>query len=443
MAPLPQPDATKPASAARFPLFDSLRGIAALLILIIHSAGFSLLAGEESLTADFVNQLAIAVVIFFVVSGFLLYRPFALARAEGRPVPSLLAYGWRRVLRVVPAYWLALTAVVLIVAGPAETLPTGATRDIDYVTYFLFGQIYRDFPLQDFPAFPQAWSVCVEVSYYVALPLIVLAARALPARTPRAWFTSELVLLGALFFGSLAFRAFVLPRPPPGASSTARCGSARRCRRAIDALAAGMLLAVLSVAWRDRELPRWIAWIDRFPGIAWAIALAAYVAVSTLLGLHGFMFLTPADDVAQHLLFVIGATALVAPAVFGDQSRGLVRRFLATRALLFVGTVSYGFYLYQFPGAVRAARARVRGRREPASVRDRRLDAHGDRHHAAARGAQLVRDRAPDPQAQAPGATRRHARSRPGREHRNPAPNDGSREQLGASRKEEGRVPWS
>ena len=348
MAPLPQPDVTKPASAARFPLFDSLRGIAALLILIIHAAGFSLLAGEDSLTADFVNQLAIAVVIFFVVSGFLLYRPFALARAEGRPVPSLLAYGWRRVLRVVPAYWLALTAVVLIVAGPAETLPTGATRDIDYVTYFLFGQIYRDFPLQDFPAFPQAWSVCVEVSYYVALPLIVLAARALPARTPRAWLASELVLLGAMFFGSLAFRAFVLPRPPPGVfDGPVWLGSTLPAW--IDALAAGMLLAVLSVAWRDRELPRWIAWIDRFPGIAWAIALGAYVAVSTLLGLHGFMFLTPADDVAQHLLFVIGATALVAPAVFGDQSRGLVRRFLATRALLFVGTVSYGFYLYQFP----------------------------------------------------------------------------------------------
>ena len=51
--------------------------------------------------------------VFFVLSGFLLYRPFLAADLDGlRPV-ALRDYARRGVLRIVPAYWLALTVIAL------------------------------------------------------------------------------------------------------------------------------------------------------------------------------------------------------------------------------------------------------------------------------------------------------------------------------------------
>ena len=46
------------------------------------------------------GQFAVAVPIFLLISGFLLYRPFAAARLRGQDRPSIPAYGWRRVLRI-------------------------------------------------------------------------------------------------------------------------------------------------------------------------------------------------------------------------------------------------------------------------------------------------------------------------------------------------------
>ena len=52
--------------------------------------------------------------IFFLLSGFLLYRPFIAHRAGGPPPPGFGDYGRRRVLRIIPAYWLVVTALILI-----------------------------------------------------------------------------------------------------------------------------------------------------------------------------------------------------------------------------------------------------------------------------------------------------------------------------------------
>ena len=43
--------------------------------------------------------------IFFVISGFLLYRPFVVRKLRGEPFPSIGGYAIRRFLRIVPAYW--------------------------------------------------------------------------------------------------------------------------------------------------------------------------------------------------------------------------------------------------------------------------------------------------------------------------------------------------
>jgi peptidoglycan/LPS O-acetylase OafA/YrhL len=111
-----------------------------------------------------------------------------------------------------------------------------------------------------------------------------------------------------------------------------------------------MALAVASVALETRRAPR--------VGAAWVAAGIAFWTVSTRLGLHGSRadVLTPATYLARHQLYTVIALALLLPAVFADRSEGRLRRMLDARALAFLGTVSYGIYLYHVPVLVKLGR---------------------------------------------------------------------------------------
>ena len=125
----------------RFPLLDSVRAIAALSVLVFHASFWSQITLTGSDLAPFLSRLDVGVTIFFVLSGFLLYRPFVRARLLGTPPPRAIAYGWRRVLRIVPAYWLALTVIALVIPKPDTFEPGHA------VVYYGFLQIYGDLAL--------------------------------------------------------------------------------------------------------------------------------------------------------------------------------------------------------------------------------------------------------------------------------------------------------
>ena len=68
-----------------FPALDSLRAIAALSVFFFHAVGFYARGSTQgNLIAPYVARLDVGVTIFFLLSGFLLYRPFVQARHQGR-----------------------------------------------------------------------------------------------------------------------------------------------------------------------------------------------------------------------------------------------------------------------------------------------------------------------------------------------------------------------
>src|ERR1700755_283684 len=95
----------------RYPLIDGLRAVAAIGVLLTHSSISSGLVTAEATGFRYAQRLEVGVTIFFVISGFVLYRPFLLLRGA---LPPLGRYAWRRALRIVPAYWIALTLSALI-----------------------------------------------------------------------------------------------------------------------------------------------------------------------------------------------------------------------------------------------------------------------------------------------------------------------------------------
>jgi peptidoglycan/LPS O-acetylase OafA/YrhL len=315
--------------ARRFPLFDSLRAIAAILVLCSHAAGPAHAADRGTAAEPFATRLGVGVAVFFVISGFLLYRPFLHARVTGGERPGFLAYGLGRFLRIYPAYWVALTVTAIWVA----------TLQFDHGWWWLYLLLQNYFGL-GFAGIPAAWSLGVELAFYVFLPCFVLAMARLPMWTARKRLIGEagaIVLLGAI---GLATRAWFLAHGGDVSADEVPLTF-------LDWFALGMGLAAFSV-WvelRGDELPGWLRPLDRFPSLAWGAALACFVAASLGYGesTRGF---TGREALGVHVLYGLFAVFLVLPAALGDQGRGLVRRVLANRVMLYLGLVSYGIFLW-------------------------------------------------------------------------------------------------
>jgi peptidoglycan/LPS O-acetylase OafA/YrhL len=179
-----------PERADRYPEVDALRAIAAIAVLGTHAAIFAGADYPGSELGRYAQRLEVGLTIFFVISGFLLYRPFVAARLRRRDGPRTAAYAWRRLLRIAPAYWVALTLSALLV-GKHEVF----SADAPY--YYLLGQTYSSETLPG--GLTQAWTLCVEIAFYAALPVYaLLAARLLRGRPAGMQARAELAAIAAL-----------------------------------------------------------------------------------------------------------------------------------------------------------------------------------------------------------------------------------------------------
>lgn len=317
----------------RFPLVDALRATAALAILLYHlSPSTGVL--KVPVARDLAFQLQAGIALFFLISAFLLYRPFVRARVRGEPMPYVGAYAWRRVLRLVPAYWAALT--VLAVLFKPEVFTGGKA-----VLFYGFAQVYdSSIGLSGLAA---AWSLCVEAAFYVMLPLYAFVMWRLPGRTARARVGIQLAGLAVLFVAGLGFRTWALE------GGLQVLGSPLiTLPTFLDWFALGMGLALLSVWNEERERPLGaVAFADRFPGLLWGLGLLAFAGSAVAAAV--FADNSAAENLSIHVLHGAFALGLLAPAVLGDPSRGGVRRLMAAPALAWLGLVSYGIFLWQGP----------------------------------------------------------------------------------------------
>ena len=99
---------------------DGLRGLAALSVFVVHVwlYGGSAYPTRETALDKAVFELRLALVLFFVLSGYLLWRHFARATFEGGRRVDLWQYVKRRAARIVPAYWAAMAGAVLLLWEP-------------------------------------------------------------------------------------------------------------------------------------------------------------------------------------------------------------------------------------------------------------------------------------------------------------------------------------
>lgn len=326
--------------AHRFPCFDGLRALAALSVFMFHATGRLEFRAPGYVPAfEWTRPLGpFGVAVFFVISGFLLYRPYVVAALAGLPAPALRPFWLRRFVRIFPAYWVALLFVVVVLGQFTITSVAHG------VTYFGLFHIYRGG--SDLLGLSVAWTLGIEVSFYVLLPGLAWLLRRAGGGV-RGQLVG-LALMAALGILLRYWWLFVADVPFDERWFSLRAFSSW-LPAYLDWFALGMAMAVGS-AWRAQggRLPAVIDWFGRWPSQSWVLAFVCYwiVVENSATSLPAW---TPAQRFIRYLFMGLAGALLVFPAVFGAQDRSALRWLLRTPVLVVLGVVSYGIYLYHLP----------------------------------------------------------------------------------------------
>lgn len=147
------------------PELESWRGWAILLVVLFHylgiiAGGSADAFGKPVLWMKWIAAGNTGVTLFFVLSGFLLVRPFIAALRRNSPL-DVKNFIYARILRVVPLYYVAVLVAWTV------------TQNSEALKALLFINI-------GFGVFPFSvpwWSLCVEAQFYLILPLTMLLLR--------------------------------------------------------------------------------------------------------------------------------------------------------------------------------------------------------------------------------------------------------------------------
>jgi peptidoglycan/LPS O-acetylase OafA/YrhL len=310
-------DAQQVGGTRRFlPAVEGMRACAAIGVVITHVAFQT--GHSTGVAGRLFGRFDLAVAVFFALSGFLLWRGHAAAARSLGPSPSTGRYLRSRVVRIMPAYVVAVVVILTLLPDADHASLTVWLANLSLT------QVYV--PLTLTAGLTQMWSLSVEVTFYLALPILALLACRLPVRAR----VPVIAALGAAscFWGWVPFAATGGINPlnwPPAFFSW---------------FAAGMLLA----EWVHSPvgLPHLLA---RRRVLMAIVVVAAYlVAASPLAGPAGLVPSTAAQFAVKTAMGALVAAGLVAPLVLDRPDTA--HRLLATAPMVTLGRWSYGIFIW-------------------------------------------------------------------------------------------------
>ncbi|MEV5574963.1 acyltransferase [Spirillospora sp. NPDC052269] len=348
--------ATVPASAptvSRLPVvsgrqdaLDGVRAIAALMVLLFHvAASTGYLTKEPTAMTRLLSRGEIGVPIFFVLSGLLLYRPWAAAAVGLTRSPGTGKYLWRRLLRLMPAYWVVMgVAIGMYSRGHLSDVPSMV--GLATLTYGFDMHPWWTDHLGP-KGLGQMWSLCVEASFYVALPALAFLLDRWARRGKSLHIRAQRLLyaLGALSVVSVVYAVAMLRTPNP-----AYWGSL--LPQYLGWFGAGMALAVVTV-WANAAplgpAARFARTVAASAAMCWAACVLVYVIASTpVTGISRLNSTNAWTTGFSVVLYGLVALLLVTPAALAPADDRLVGRVLGNPVLAFLGRISYGLFLWQF-----------------------------------------------------------------------------------------------
>jgi peptidoglycan/LPS O-acetylase OafA/YrhL len=325
-----------PQTGTQFPILDSLRAVGALCVLTTHVAFWAGDYSGHGFWGTLLARLDVGVAIFFVLSGFLLSRNWLIRAAEGRPAPSTGSYLWKRSLRIVPVYLIAVVlALTLIDDNSGLGLPS-------WIETLL---MVNTFTGSSFPAgLTQMWSLAVEVTFYLVLPLLMLA---LVGRQQRLQTNRILIGLAVLSGVTVWWHLDGAARLGTGSSGA----TLQWLPSYLIWFALGILLALAQVL-NERgstSLARPFIALARQPGSCWTVVAGLMlVAATPLAGPTMLAAATPSESLTKNLIYAAIGFLIVLTGVFSDP----LSRYAAVLGSSWcrrLGWISYGVFCLHLP----------------------------------------------------------------------------------------------
>lgn len=320
----------RPAGARGFvPALEGLRGLAAVGVLTTHVA-FVTRTSTGSTVKRLFGRLDLAVAVFFAKSGFLLWRSHAAHARRDRPgtARSTPEYLRSRLVRIMPAYVVLVAAAMLVlpqnhVNGPAKWLVNLTLTQI-YTPGFLVAGLTH------------AWSLAVEMAFYLVFPLVWTAMKDLRGDAA-VWRIPVVAAFGAsgVLFPLIPWHGLgLLPSGvneqilPPAFAAW---------------FAAGMLLAEIATA-PPGTVVRMCR--DRLARYGWWVAGGAALLATTVPAWfsEGFVHPGAGEFAVRNGLAAVMAFLVLSPVVLAPE--GTRFRFLESAPMQSLGRWSYGIFLW-------------------------------------------------------------------------------------------------
>lgn len=307
------------------------RGIAALVVLVVHGAGHTLY--------PHIGLRGYGPVALFVLSGYLLTSPWSKWSLGRGPRPDVIDFVKRRVARIFPAYLVCLVVVALI-------YPASRPKDgMSWLRAATLTSWLRPDGLR--PGMEHLWSMGTEFSWYFALPLIGLALGRLGRG---AWRDRPALLMLLVLLGAAAITAAWLIWVDIGdIGLTARLTYPLWLPAYLVCFIAGATvrhLQLMAPAARGG---------GAIPGLArlWWVPLvvaagAAAVLVSPWSGPPGYVMLSFPERTTRFVAATVLALSLLVATVSSPPATP-VRRLFERRGIVALGRWSYGIYLWHLP----------------------------------------------------------------------------------------------
>ncbi|HLZ62980.1 MAG TPA: acyltransferase [Ktedonosporobacter sp.] len=355
----------KPKNA--IPVLDGLRAIACLSVIMVHMNQLSNEFGIWKFHLDGIGAYISAaslfgesgVILFFLLSGFLLFLPYAKSLLFDSDWPSTRRFYTRRIFRILPGYYVAL-CLLLLFFNPLY-LQTEHWHDL-----WLFLTFHMDFP----PTFQKLngpfWTLAIEFRFYMALPLLSWLMALVVRRGALHWRLTKLTLclllmlawgFGTLYWGLFLARALPLALwfPHPIAETLTSYLFTAQKGKYFEVFSIGMLIAMLYVyrqntppckhATHKRDLLHPLLFTLGLAGLAF-MTLWRYNAQTLPLFNPSIPFWATYKD----LFYPIGHAICYGLCMFALlHGPNWLRRPFAWTPLRWIGLISFSLYMWHYP----------------------------------------------------------------------------------------------
>lgn len=316
-----------------FPVLDTLRAFGALGVVTTHVAFQSGDYVRHGIVGALLSRLDVGVALFFVLSGFLLSRPYLARAAVGARHPSTGRYYWKRLVRIYPVYAVTVVlALLLIGENDFGGSVLGWLRALTLSDVFFTASLPQ--------GLTQMWSLAVEVTFYLVLPvLMTLLLGRRSAVLPRRIF--PLLVAGTLFSCWWVIDlAAVTDRVTSG-------NPLLWLPAQLTWFLLGIALATAHVLHQTGSTSRVLGGIvilARMPGVCWTLVAGLILAAATPLGGPTLLLVaTPTQSVFKHLAYAAIAGLVVLTGLF-TATGSRYARLMSAPWLRHLGQISFSTF---------------------------------------------------------------------------------------------------